>query len=102
MKLLITLSLSLFLFSCTSTNNRESLGEFADNTVISTKVKSKLLANKKVSGTSVNVKSFKGNVILSGFVNSNSERKLALNIAKSVDGVETVKDGLVVKENLTE
>lgn len=102
MKLLLTLSLSLFIFSCSSTQSRESLGEYADNTVISTKVKSKLIASKKVSGTSVNVKSFKGNVILSGFVRTNSERELAISIAKTVDGVSTVKDGLVVKDNLSE
>lgn len=102
MKMLVLVSLSLFLFSCSSTEKRESFGEYVDNSAISTKVKSKLLSNSKVSGTAIDVESFKGTVILAGFVSSEEEKELAIELAKKVNGVKNVKEALVVKSELSE
>ena len=102
MKYFIILSLSMFLLSCSSTKDRESFGEYVDNSAISTKVKSKLLATKKVSSTSIDVESYKGVVILSGFVSSDDEKETALDVAKNTKGVRMVKDALFVKSTLSE
>jgi osmotically-inducible protein OsmY len=102
MKYFIILSLSMFLLSCSSTKERESFGEYVDNSAISTKVKSKLLSTSKVSSTSIDVESYKGVVILSGFVSSEEEKEKALDVAKNTKGVRMVKDALFVKGALSE
>lgn len=97
MKTLQILLISLVLTACASTKNQESSGEYVDNTAISLKVKARLLANKETKGTSIDVESYKGTVILSGFIDSDDERNKAINIAKSVQGVKEVKSALYIK-----
>ena len=46
----------------------------------------------------INVDAYKGTVILSGFVDSETMAQQAEKVAKSVDGVQTVKNSLVVKD----
>jgi hyperosmotically inducible protein len=49
-----------------------------------------------VSGTGIDVDTYKGVVTLSGRVKSQSEHDQALAIARQVDGVTEVKDALQV------
>lgn len=96
---LLTLLL-LTLASCSSTVHRESAGEYVDNAAISAKIKSKLLTSDKVSGTAIDVESYKGAIILSGFVETDTEKDSAIEIAKKVKGVKMVKDALYVKSDI--
>lgn len=97
MKILLS-TISLFaLISCASTEKSESFGEYTDNTVISSKVKTKLIMDKVVPGTSLNVQSFKGTVLLSGFVENEKQRDKAIEIAEKVKGVEEVKSSIIIK-----
>jgi osmotically-inducible protein OsmY len=99
-KYILMTFLILALGSCTSTLHRESAGEYVDNAAISAKIKSKLLTSKKVSGTAIDVESYKGAIILSGFVENDSERDSAIEIARKVRGVKMVKDALYVKSDI--
>jgi len=85
------------LAGCAATPSRESTGEYIDDTAITAKVKSALLADEEVSGTAVNVETFKGVVQLSGFVKSAAEKERAARIAASVKGVKAVRNDLIVR-----
>lgn len=85
------------LAGCAGTQERASTGQQIDDATITAKVKSQLLADPQVSGLQVNVETFKGQVQLSGYVNSPDERAKAEQIARQVGGVRTVANDLIVK-----
>ena len=72
-------------------------GQYVDDSTITTKVKSELLAKKDVHSTSIHVDTVSGVVHLSGVVPSEAEKKRAVEIAYSVAGVKSVQDGLSVQ-----
>jgi hyperosmotically inducible protein len=82
---------------CASTHKQESAGEYVDDTVITTKVKAVILDNKFTNGLDVNVETYKGVVQLSGFVKGAAEHDKAIELARSVNGVRSVKDDIVVR-----
>lgn len=65
---------------------------------ITTKVKSKLLANTQVSGLSVNVDTKDRVVTLKGKVDTDTERDLVYYIARNTDGVRGINNELTVKK----
>jgi len=73
-------------------------GEVLDDTVITSAIKAELLADSDVSGLDIDVDTMEGEVTLSGTVNSEMESVEAEAIAKSVDGVVSVTNNLVVDE----
>jgi osmotically-inducible protein OsmY len=85
------------LAACAGSPTTKSTGELIDDTVITTKVKSKLVGDKEVSALEVQVETFKGTVQLSGFVGSDRERQRAAELARSVDGVKEVRNDLQLK-----
>ena len=80
-----------------SIHDREAAGRYVDDSVITAKVKAALLKDSAVSALEVSVETRKGTVVLSGFVDSDSQLQRAAEIAASVQGVVTVKNALVVK-----
>jgi hyperosmotically inducible protein len=92
----ILLTLCLGLGACASTTTSESTGEFFDNSLITAKIKSKLIDDPLTGVFRITVNTFKGVVQLSGFVNSAGEKQRAEVIAYSVDGVKKVENSLLV------
>ena len=88
---------ALLLSACAGTSNRESTGEFIDDSAITSKVKTALLADKRVSGMDVSVETFKGRVLLSGYVRSPEERQTAERIARSQPGVKEVNNRIALR-----
>lgn len=88
---------SLTAAGCAATRTKESTGQYIDDTTLTTKVKAELLKDPQVSGLSINVETFKGTVQLSGFANNMAERRRAVELARAVKGVESVKDDIVIK-----
>lgn len=92
------LVMMIALFSaCASTRTHESAGEFVDDSVITTKVKSLLAEDDFLKSFQISVETFQGTVQLSGFVNSQKAVDQAGKITKSVKGVKSTKNNLVVK-----
>lgn len=89
-RLAIAGMLLVSLAGCAATSTRESTGEYFDDTGITTRVKANLLADKDVSGSAVNVETFKGRVQLSGFVKTLEQRRKAGELAREVKGVNEV------------
>lgn len=87
----------LFTSGCASTATSESTGEYIDDSAITAKVKTALLADKTVSGMAVKVVTFKGVVQLSGFVDTETERQQAEILAAAVSGVKSVENKISVK-----
>ena len=83
--------------ACGSTPKQESTGEYLDNSVITAKVKSLLAADNFLKSFQISVETYKGNVQLSGFVDSQKAADKASEIARSVKGVKSVKNDLIVK-----
>ncbi|MGZ5009942.1 MAG: BON domain-containing protein [Methylobacter sp.] len=82
---------------CASTTKTEGTGEYVDDSVITTKVKSALAGDPSVSSSEVNVETFKGVVQLSGFVSSRAEMNRAVEVARTVNGVKSVKNDMRLK-----
>jgi len=83
--------------ACASSSTRESTGEYVDDSVITTKVKALLAQDDFLKSFQVSVETYKGDVQLSGFVNSQQAVDKAGQIARSVKGVNSVKNNLIVK-----
>jgi len=94
---LALLMLIATLAACASTRTRESTGEYIDDSVITTKVKSLLAADDFLKSFQISVETYKGTVQLSGSVNSQQAIDKAVEIARSVKGVTSVKNDLIVK-----
>jgi hyperosmotically inducible protein len=94
---LILLMFIAALVACASTSKKESTGEYVDDSVITTKVKSQLAADDFLKSFQISVETYKGTVQLSGFVNTIKAVDKADEIAHSVNGVKYVKNDLVVK-----
>jgi len=84
--------------ACASTSKQESTGEYVDDSVITTKVKSLLAADDFLKSFEISVETFKGTVQLSGFVDSQKAIDKAVEITRSVKGVTSVKNNLNVKK----
>ncbi len=85
------------LVACASTSKQEGAGEYVDDSVITTKVKSLLAADDFLKSFQIGVETYKGIVQLSGFVDSQQAVNKAGQIASSVKGVKSVKNNLIVK-----
>jgi osmotically-inducible protein OsmY len=94
---LLVLMLMATFVSCASTPKQESTGEYVDDSVITTKVKSLLAADDFLKSFQIGVETYKGTVQLSGFVSSQNLVDKAVQITRSVKGVTAVKNSLIVK-----
>ncbi|HET9577697.1 MAG TPA: BON domain-containing protein [Usitatibacter sp.] len=86
-----------FAAGCASTATHESTGQYVDDTTLTAKVKTAILADPSLKATEINVETFKGRVQLSGFVNSKEDITQAVHVAQGVKGVESVKNDMRLK-----
>jgi osmotically-inducible protein OsmY len=97
-KFLVSIGLiTAFFVGCAATQKHESTGQYVDDSVITTKVKTEILYEPTLKSLQIDVKTYQGVVQLSGSVDSESSVKKAGNIAGSIEGVKSVKNDLVVK-----
>jgi hyperosmotically inducible protein len=82
---------------CASTRTQEGAGEYVDDTVITAKVKAAILNEPTLKSAEVNVETFKGEVQLSGFVSSQAAESKAVEVARGVSGVKSVKNDMRLK-----
>ncbi|MGZ3789230.1 MAG: BON domain-containing protein [Bacteriovorax sp.] len=82
---------------CSSTQKSESTGQYIDDSVLTTKVKAAIFKEKTLKALQINVKTYKGVVQLSGFVDSPQNIAKAGEVAQGVKDVVSVKNDLIVK-----
>jgi len=96
-QLLLCIGLLTAFMGCAATPKRASTGGYVDDSVITTKVKAAIFNEDTLKTLQINVKTFKGTVQLSGFVDSAQNVSKAGEVARRVDGVVSVENSLVVK-----
>ena len=96
-RFLVLLTLIAAFAACASTPKHDSPGEYVDDSVITTKVKSLLASDDFLKSFQISVETFKGTVQLSGFVDSQKAVDKASDITRSVKGVKSIKNNLIVK-----
>ncbi len=82
---------------CAVGRDQQSTGAYIDDATITSQVKSRMLENPNVAGTSISVETLNGTVMLSGFAKNNTEKSTAETIARDVNGVKSVKNQIVVR-----
>jgi osmotically-inducible protein OsmY len=82
---------------CAVSRDQQTVGAYVDDTAITASVKSRLLDNPDVAGTSITVETLNGTVMLSGFAKNQKEKTTAESIARRVDGVRAVKNQITVR-----
>ncbi|MDZ7790946.1 MAG: BON domain-containing protein [Xanthomonadales bacterium] len=87
---LVLIGLLTVLAGCASTDTTSGTGEYIDDTVITTKVKAAIFNDSTLKSSQINVETFKGEVQLSGFVNSQDDIDMAVARARQVAGVKSV------------
>lgn len=95
--LCLALGASVVSVGCSSTPTRESAGQVVDDSVITSRVKTRFVEDKDVSALGIHVETYKGTVQLSGFANSPAEMMRAAEVAASVPGVKAVRNDIRLK-----
>jgi hyperosmotically inducible periplasmic protein len=80
-----------------SLHDRAYAGRVANDSAITAKVKAALLREPALKSLDVSVETYRGEVLLSGFVKDETQRTRAVKAAATIAGVTGVKDGLVVR-----
>lgn len=94
---LVCAGLLISLTACAATETKESTGQYVDNSVLTAKVKTAIFNEPTLKSSEITVETFKGEVQLSGFVSSIAQTNKAVELAKGVPGVTSVKNDMRVK-----
>ena len=89
----VILGAALAAGGCTNLGQK-SAGATIDDATITTKVKAKFVEDTAVSALNIKVNTYEGTVQLSGFAKSAAEAERAAQLARSVNGVKTVKNDI--------
>ncbi len=82
------------MIGCTATDSSRGTGEVVDDASLTARVKAALIKDPQVSGTAINVDTYRGVVQLSGFIESEEMARKAVQAAQQVNGVRSVKNNL--------
>jgi len=82
---------------CAVSRGQQTTGAYIDDATITSQVKSRMLDNPNVAGTSISVETLNGTVMLSGFAKNATEKATAESIARDVNGVKSVKNEIAVR-----
>jgi osmotically-inducible protein OsmY len=75
----------------------ETPKQYVGDTVLTGKVKAALVADPMLKAREINVETYQGTVQLSGFVATREEAAKAATVARSIEGVTSVKNDIRLK-----
>jgi hyperosmotically inducible periplasmic protein len=78
---------------------QDTAGQVVDDVAVTASVKAKLAEDSTTKAHQVNVETQKGVVQLTGFVDSTAAKARAAELARTVDGVTTVRNDLEIRHN---
>lgn len=96
-KLGLLAAFTLSVIACAATPTQESTGQYLDSSATTAKVKANLVDNLGAKGFGIQVKTYKDEVQLSGFVDNNVTKRHAGMIAANTIDVKRVRNNLIVK-----
>lgn len=82
---------------CAVARDQSTVGEYVDDTTLTTRVKGKFAADPTVSAMSISVETLRGVVQLSGFAKSAQERTVAEKLARETSGVKVVRNDIALR-----
>lgn len=85
-------------YSADSSTSETSIGATVDDSMITTKVKSALLADSLTEGFDAKVETKQGNVQISGTVDNQMQMDRIMEVARSVEGVKNVENRMTIKK----
>ncbi len=83
--------------SSSGPQEKRTAGTYVDDSAITAKIKSKMIGDNTVKAHQINVDTFQGNVQLNGFVDNDSQRQRAEQIARDTKGVVNVQNNLQLR-----
>jgi len=95
-KTLSLLTAVVILGGCSATRTQEAPGEVVDDSLLTAKVKSALIADPVTKARQINVETYRGVVQLGGFVDTADEKAQATKVATGITGVKEVRNDLRV------
>jgi len=102
MKKIIFMSMLMFfglaLFSARVSMAGETVGEYIDDSVITTQVNEAIVKDPDAHYLKIDVTTTQGDVVLTGFVNSKATEERLVTKIKEIKGVKSVKSLLKVEE----
>ena len=75
-----------------------TIGTVIDDSVITEKVRAALVSNENIKSLDIKVKANKGEVMLSGFADNQTQIDSGIAVASGVEGVKTVNNQLSLKQ----
>lgn len=94
-KLLTSIFIGVVALSSFDVFARADAKQYAEDSLITTKVVSKLTADSSITSKDILTNTYRNNVQLCGFAKDSNEAQLAVNTAKNVDGVKHVYNDLI-------
>lgn len=82
---------------CAATETSQAPGEYVDDSVITSKVKTAIFNDPDLEVLDISVETFRGRVQLSGFVDSRESADKAVSVAGGVGGVTSVTNDMEIK-----
>ena len=82
---------------CASTATQQGVGEYFDDSVITTKVKAAIYKEPALKSTDIQVETYNGAVQLSGLLASQDDIYRAVKAARTVEGVRAVRNHIRLK-----
>jgi len=95
---LASMLVALTLAGCAASPNHRSTGQTVDDGVVTTRVKTALITNDKTKARQIDVETYRGEVQLNGFVDSQAAKQAAVAAARDVEGVRKVTDNLQIRD----
>jgi hyperosmotically inducible protein len=87
-------ALTVSALGCATQSEPQTAGAYMGDAWVTTKVKAGILNEPSLKVTQINVETYKGEVQLSGFVDSAESQAKAVQIARGVSGVTSVKNDM--------
>lgn len=85
------------LSACAVVHDRETPGQYVDDSGITASLKSSLIAEPTLKASEIHVDTFKNTVQLSGFVSTREQARTAERLAKNTSGVKHVENNIKVR-----
>lgn len=83
-----------------SAEQNKEVERIADDSVITASIKAAIVKEEGFKGLQISVETHRGVVLLSGFVDAQSQVTTAERVAKATTGVKSVKNSLIVKRQI--
>ncbi len=94
---LLLLAMAVLVASSCAPHTDVTIREYFDDVGITSQVKAAIAGEGVLSYLSISVETFRGIVLLSGFVDSEQQKQRAIEVTRGVAGVRDVRHLLVVK-----